>query len=339
MNAEFANSNRDNTQAAFSIVLETENLASVNPEMLIASLDSLAAQTIPASHAKEVILIDSGDMPEGLKKRILGSYPWIKLFSVEAEVDYYSAKMKGFEHTRGDVVIFCDSDCQYQTAWLENLLAPFSGNTIEMVTGESATQVTGPYSLCIAMAWYFPPFSMKRELYPTDGYAANNVAFRRTLLLERPIPTGIGLYRGNCTLHARQLLKDGHKIWKQPASRAIHPTLKFSHFLTRFFMSGHNEIIAKRKAYETQESNAITRLLRDIVNGAGSVARRFANPIKRFPNLLRQHGVATIIYLPITVPLLAVAGIAMSLGVVVTITMPDLRMLGLARYLEDTEHA
>lgn len=324
----------------FSLVLETENLASVNPEMLIDSLSSLASQVIPASQAREVILIDSGDTPSDLLNRILADFPWITMLKVESDTDYYTAKMKGFRHTTGDVVVFCDSDCRYEADWLENILKPFADDdAVMVVTGESSVTVTGPYSLCIAMTWYFPPFSMKRKPYPTDGYAANNVAFRRSLLTGHPIPTDIGLYRGNCMLHARQLLKSGHTVWKQPGSRAVHPVLKPSHFLMRFLMAGHHEVVARRKLTETERAGRLATLLTDIINGTVAMGRRFANPVKRLPLLMKHNGVSTILYLPLALPLIVLAAMVMLAGVLITVIMPELSLLGLAKRLEDTEHA
>ena len=322
----------------FSLVLETENLASVNPEMLIDSLNSLATQDIPPSQAQEVILIDSGDTPSDLMGRMLAEFPWITVLTVSPDTDYYTAKMEGFKRTSGDVLVFCDSDCRYQASWLENILRPFTDDAVMVVTGESTVTVTGPYSLCIAMIWYFPPFSMKHEPYMSDGYAANNVAFRRSLLNRYPIPKVKSLYRGNCTLHARQLLRNNYTIWKQPGSRAVHPILKPSHFLIRFLMSGNHEVVVRRKLKEAAPSGRLATLLTDIPNGAISMGRRFANPVKRLPLLIKYGGVSTLLYLPLALPLIVLTAIAMLIGVLITVIKPELNLLYLAQHLEDTEH-
>jgi len=79
----------------FSLVLETENLASINPEILIDTLKSLAAQNIPPSQAQEVVLIDSGDMSDDLLSRVLADFPWVTVLTISPDIDYYAAFSDG----------------------------------------------------------------------------------------------------------------------------------------------------------------------------------------------------------------------------------------------------
>ncbi len=50
---------------SFSIVIETENLAVTDIAGLEESLDSLAGQQLSPAQAREVIVIESGDVPRG----------------------------------------------------------------------------------------------------------------------------------------------------------------------------------------------------------------------------------------------------------------------------------
>lgn len=129
----------------FSLVLKTENLASLIPKMLIDSLSSLASPVIPASQARGIILIDSGDTPSGLMNRILADLPWITMLKVEPDTDYYTARMKEPRHTTGDVDVFCNIDRRYEADWLKNILNPFADDdAVMVVTGESSVTVTVP---------------------------------------------------------------------------------------------------------------------------------------------------------------------------------------------------
>lgn len=59
--------------------------------------------------------------------------------------------------------------------------------------------------------------------------------------MSYPIPRDLPLYRGNCVVHARQLLEAGRTIWRQPLARASHaPPNGLGHFFWRFLLIGHD---------------------------------------------------------------------------------------------------
>ncbi|MDY7013106.1 MAG: glycosyltransferase, partial [Cyanobacteriota bacterium] len=208
---------------SFSIVLETENLVNADLAGLSKSLASLASQDISPALANEVWLIESGDTPLELLNRLCQEYPWIKVYQAPLDTGYYKAKMLGAECSTGEIVVYFDSDCIYEPHWLRSLLLPFSQRSdIQAVAGETMTRGIGIYGTAMAIAYIFPPFSGQTALSQTDQYFLNNVAFRRDFLLEHPIPVDLTLYRGNCAIHARNLLESGCAIWKQPRARATH---------------------------------------------------------------------------------------------------------------------
>ncbi len=75
---------------------------------------------------------------------------------------------------------------------------------------------------------------------------------------------------------------------------------------------------------EIERPGRLATLLIDIKNGTVAMGRRFANPVKR---------------LPLALPLIVLAATAMLAGVLLTVIMPELSLLGLAQHLEDTAHA
>lgn len=209
---------RLNSFPSFSIVLEMEKLgmAELEDEDLFRCLDSLASQNLSPTCANEVLLVESGDAPPDVLERLRVAYPWVSIHRVSPETGYYEAKMEGAKHVTGEVVVFCDSDCTYESCWLRNLLLPFSNNSdIQIIAGETSMAVTGPYSFAMALIWGFPTFSRRKELYESSYYAANNVAFRRDFLMQYPIPRELPIYRQNCAIHADEFRRRGYKIWKQ----------------------------------------------------------------------------------------------------------------------------
>lgn len=231
----------EKTLPSFSIILETENLAQADLRGLLRSLACLDAQTPSPSSANDVLLIDSGDTPKGLLQQLCQHYPWLQVYQAPDGTGYYDAKMLGARRATGEVVVFYDSDCIYDANWLYQILSGFQRPGVQVVAGETRTRGMGPYGTAMAISYIFPQYSGETELRPASQYFLNNVAFRRDLLMSYPIPRDLPLYRGNCVIHARQLLEAGQMIWRQPLARAIHaPPNGPKHFFWRFLLIGHD---------------------------------------------------------------------------------------------------
>ncbi|PSB61985.1 glycosyl transferase family 2, partial [filamentous cyanobacterium CCP1] len=204
---------------SFSIVLETENLANADAHGLVRSIASLAAQDPSPTYANEVLLVESGDTPAELLKQLRETYPWITVHYAPNGTTYYQAKMLGAKLATGEIIIYYDSDCLYTPDWLQTILTPFQDHTVQIVAGETTTGGRGAYGTAMALTYIFPQFSQQTQLIPTTQYFLNNVAFRREFLLQNPIPTSLPLYRGNCVVHAHQLLSQGYTIWQHPNAK------------------------------------------------------------------------------------------------------------------------
>lgn len=242
----------------FSMVLETENLETADLEGIFRSLVSLENQEVSPKQANEVWLIESGDLPADLLKQLLQQFPWIKTHPASSGITYYEAKMLGAKLATGEIIVYFDSDCLYQADWLKNILTPFRQNPgIQIVAGETTTRGDDPYGTAMTLIYIFPPFSSQTELSKTGQYFLNNVAFRRSMLLNHPIPTEIELYRGNCVIHAQSLCSLGYSIWKQPLAKATHaPPEGISHFFWRFLLIGYDyywqkQVLSKGKFQKT----------------------------------------------------------------------------------------
>ena len=155
--------------------------------------------------------------------------------------------MIGARAVTAELVVFVDSDCIYNNEWLVGLLEPFEDPEVRVVAGETAFVEPGPYSLALSLAHAFEGYSNCADLYAVNSYYANNVAFRRSVLLDLPIPTELPLYRGGCIVHAAELRERGNTIWAQPRSRAAHAMPEgFSNFFWRFLLFGRDRAVRRR---------------------------------------------------------------------------------------------
>lgn len=323
---------------SFSLVLETENLANADLDGLAQSLASLGLQDLPLTAANEVLMVDSGSTPAQLLKQLCDRYPWLTVHQAPPTMGYYKAKMLGAALATGKVVVYCDSDCTYESGWLRSLLLPFTqDHDVQLVAGETTTRGAGFYGTAMALTYIFPQYSGERSLAPTTQYFLNNVAFRREFLLENPIPDVLPLYRGNCVIHAKRLQQHGYTIWRQPQARATHaPPSNLSHFFWRFLLIGHDyywqqQLTAQLKR-ETQkpEATQATPDDRDPMSGFKSKLDIFFDRIRKMVRHDRRH----LLYLPFSVPIAIVSVLLIFAGYVITTRRPDYLLQFYTRILE-----
>jgi glycosyltransferase involved in cell wall biosynthesis len=308
---------------SFSLILETENLETADVQGLLRSIASLAAQDPSPELANEVLLIDSGDTPAELLAQLQGYYPWLLIKTAPPGTEYYAAKMLGAEWVTGDIVIYYDSDCIYDPNWLNHILQPFQDPTVHIVAGETTTNGVGLYGTAMALTYIFPQYSNDRHFTPTAQYFLNNVAFRRELLLHVPIPTALPLYRGNCVLHARQLLEQGYQIWRQPQARSLHaPPNGFNHFFWRFLLIGHDLYWQKRILKEWPSTQSIpsaqTRQSDDPSISGRSKLDIFRDRVSKMMQRDRRHAW----FLPFCIPVVIVSALLIYVGYLITQRRP-----------------
>ena len=234
------------TVPSYSLIIETANLSLADLDGLRETLDSLAVQTLPVQNAREVLLADSGDVPPDSLQQTLRTYPWVRPMGLAEGTGYEELKMAGANASSGELIVFADGDCLYERTWLEALLAPFSDPSVSIVGGETAINSAGPYGLAVAIASSFPARARSDSPYRSDRYHLNNVAFRRRVLQEVPIPSRQPCYRMS-GLHAARLLARGYTILRQPSARAVHAAPNgVSHFVWRFLLMGFDGVVVPR---------------------------------------------------------------------------------------------
>ena len=237
---------------SFSVVVETDNVELDDLDALRQCLDSLGGQQPALGRADGVFLVDGGKLPEGLVESLRRAYPWLTVTRAGGGPRYIGQKARGADLSDSEVIVFCDADIRYENGWLEALLAPFAERPeVEIVGGETTTPIHGPYSLAVALTFVFPRFSGEQDLVPSPTYWANNVAIRRGVLADAPIPDPDALYRGQNILHSLDLLRSGRTIWRQPRARAQHIVLA-------------PQTIARRYVTLGRDSRSVARLTSEV---------------------------------------------------------------------------
>ena len=309
---------------SFSIIIETENLASADLPGLFRSVDALQGQTLSPLLANEVLMVETGDVPEDVLATIRDRYPWIKTQRIDASLEYYQAKMAGIALTTGDAVVLCDSDCVYNDGWLAAMLQPYAQADVQLLAGETSMSIKGPYELAMALVYIFPRYSGGDSIAQSGGYFCNNVSFRRELIEQFPIPGTLPMYRGNCVIHAHQLAADKRQIWQQPGARAMHaPPNGLAHFASRFLMLGYDELGVSRFAARPNELSmeAPMRPLRDFAVAGVILFNKLKVAAIRLVQVLRED-IRYGLYLPLALPIAAVAMALYTVGLAIAYIRP-----------------
>ena len=168
------------------------------------------------------------------------------------------------------------------------MLEPFATRDgIELVTGETTTDASGPYGVAMGLSYLFGRPSGDEGLQPASYYDTNNAAIRRDLLLGHPFPTGLPMYRGNHVIQARELVREGHMIWRQPRSTAMHPLPDGPYaFFWRFLLMGDEAFTIAR--FTRPPGSRSIRPVRDAILCAAIAGGRLKQMALRAPAVLAE---------------------------------------------------
>lgn len=191
------------------------------------------------------------------------------------DLNYYQQKNFGVRSTEADFVIFLDSDVIPDEGWLPALVESLKDPEVSVVSGHPYLTTSNLYEKAFALFWFFSPKPSKPTMRTVTTFPANNVAFRRDLLLANPFPD-LESYRGSCAELAGTLRKKGYKIYRQEKATVEHPPPNgLSHFISRALVEGHDTVVNKRKRahglWTASPIMATWRLLRTIPRTLGRV--------------------------------------------------------------------
>jgi hypothetical protein len=239
-----------------SLVIEWENVILAESQRSSRMLAQLGKQVRTLNRAAEVIVLFN---TEQIEKSLLENELFNKLgldennsvFSLRVEDargrHYYDLKNTGARLATGEIVVFLDSDVIPEEGWLVNLIDPFfSNNGIKILAGNSYLDCEGLYSKAFALGWFFSLQCEERHLgVHKAGFFANNVAFRKELIMTHPFPEmPEGVTRKSCVMLAKQLKHEGIPIWINTAAQVAHPAPNgFKHFFIRALAQGRDNFL------------------------------------------------------------------------------------------------
>jgi hypothetical protein len=189
---------------------------------------------------------------------------------------YYQQKNFGARDASADLVVYLDSDVIPESHWLIGILSPFADPSVKVVCGNSYLSFSNAYSKAFALFWFFPLRAQKAFFERRRTFFANNVAFRRNVLLDYPFAAVNGTTRGSCIALAHELTANGIEIYCHSAAQVSHPAPNgLKHFLIRGLAQGRDHVFTRRAL------------------GKGSFLRTFPKqcllPFRAIWKILRHH--------------------------------------------------
>lgn len=230
---------------------------------------------------------------------------------------YFEAKMAGAERVGGEVVVFCDADNEYLPGWLETMVSSFADPAVQIVTGETSVDATDLYATLFGLTFFFPPFSNEEGLVEDLTCFGNNSAFRRSFLLDNPIPAELPLVRGHDYVHSVGLRRQVHKVYRQPAARALHdPPGSLHEFLLCYLARGSDRLGHWRLTREAAGTH-VRRMgplgsLSGLLRIAGANLRELITLLVGVPRQTQR----ALLYYPLAVPLAILLLGATMIGIV-----------------------
>lgn len=267
---------------ATSIVIEWENVVlagNTRAERMLAELGRQLRELGGrfADDPEVLLLYDPDEVEEADVERATGDNlawregdPFALTLVASPGHSYYEQKNRGAELAGGELLVFLDSDVIPESGWLENLLAPFEDERVNVVAGHTHLDAETLYQRAGKYFWFFP----SREEGRRDGFMANNVAFRRELFLDYGFPQHEA-YRYQCVALGQQLVADGIGIYQQTDARCSHPAPNgLRHFLGRGLMAGHDKGVRHEGSLGTGVLAALWRYVATLVVMFRRIVRR-----------------------------------------------------------------
>ncbi len=251
-----------------SIVVEMENIKTVEPDLLGVVLESLAAQLKPHLGAlprpPQIIFSYPGqpDEREEVLHRIRRDGPGLAAMDLDAvgtpDGRYYEMKNAGAARADGGILIFVDSDVELADGWLGKLLEPFNDATTMAVSGHTFLRHDNFASRTLALIWIFALERGDDREAARRSINANNAAFRLDWFRSvGGFPYDPG-FKVSCALLYYRLRQQGLDCVRADA-RARHEPLRGWRFLLwRAAVTGRD---ADRK-YRLMKSPSRARRLR-----------------------------------------------------------------------------
>lgn len=245
------------------MIVEWDNVRYYEIQRATVMLRRVLAQLGELGQAAEILLvfdaraIDESRVKEvaaGLADRARG----VEIQAVPTDgLRYYQLKNEGARRSRGDILVFVDSDVIPDEGWLTTLVGSFKDPAVQVVMGNPYVDADTLYGKTFALAWYFPLRRLDGPLIPTTHSFVNSIAFRRETFHRYPFPEDRELYIGQCLDFTETLRRIGIEVYMNPAARVRHPPPTF---LRSAVINGHDAVVRQRRAGDPRARASYWRL-------------------------------------------------------------------------------
>lgn len=270
-----------------SIVIEWENVLLSEADRSLAMLKQLSTQLQDIHHAVEVLfLFNEEDIATQTLQAIINTHftvhpslanrVSVQLLPVVG-LHYYDIKNAGVQQAKGDLVVFLDSDVIPEPHWLKALTEPFFNDaSVQVIAGHTYLEPEGFLGRAFALGWFFPTKAIPdAKLTPASQFFANNVAFRRSVLLQYPFePMPKGVTRGACTELAKTLVQAGIPLLKTTQAQTSHPRPNGAHHIIIRALAMGRDRFLRETAKGASGIQAFGDVLRYFKLAIGRLSRR-----------------------------------------------------------------
>ncbi len=206
-----------------SIVVEWENVLLAGSNRAQVMLQKLIQQCNGCEDILEIIISANKPCPElSLRPSTLSEKISWRL-KISQGSHYYELKNYGAEISKGEIIVFIDSDVIPSDYWLQELLSVFTLKNAKVCCGNAFIETKGFYNKSFALFWFFPLEKVTGEITPCKHFFANNIAFKKEIFLRHKFHIDEDSSRGACLDLAQSLQNDGVEIWRNPSAQVAHP--------------------------------------------------------------------------------------------------------------------
>lgn len=200
---------------AVSVVVPSHNSARVIRDCLTALRHQ---ETV---HPYEVIVVDSSN--DGTHEIVAKEFPEVRLYHFPERCSVGRARNVGLKKTRGNTILFLDTDCVPPPTWIAHMLQGLCATGADAVGGsvENGT----PSSITGSLGFYlefFRVLASKDEPHRTIFFIGGNSAFRKKVFMSPPYPRYADGNLGEDFFFNWQLSREGKSLWFLPGVPVRH---------------------------------------------------------------------------------------------------------------------
>lgn len=258
-----------------SVVVEWDNARYYEIQRATIMLRRLLAQLGELTLSAEILLVfDARAIDEARVKEVMAGLAAHTPADVEIAavpthgLRYYQLKNEGARRSRGDILLFVDSDVIPEEGWLAALVDALGDPAVQVVMADPHVDAATLYGKTFALAWYFPAGGMVGPPAPTTRSFVNSIAFRQETFRRYPFPEDRGLYIGQCIDFTAMLRDQGIDVYLQPRARVRHPPPTF---FRSAVINGHDAVVRQRRAGDPRARASYWRLRGNLAAAAGRV--------------------------------------------------------------------